>query len=88
MKILLIRKGGLHRLKSNYEEDKKIVTVYDSGKNAKSLFFILSHELGHHNFQIRYEQMPLRRKIIALILGEHEMSASMQEGRTVTIENG
>lgn len=85
MRILLIRKGGLHWMRSYYDSKSRTVVVYDSGKSSRGLFFVLSHELGHHNFQMKLERMPLWRRILARLMNEHELEACKQEGKPVEI---
>ena len=85
MKIRLIKKNGLHWLRSSYNDKTRTVTVFHSGKNFNGFFNILSHELGHHNFQIKLEKMPLWRRIVSKLINEHEYKACKQEGRIVEL---
>lgn len=81
MKII-IKKGNWFKrniLRGMYDTETKNITIWDT----KHLFNILSHELGHHNFQKKYKNFPLWRKIISNLIFEHEIHAIVQEGEIV-----
>ena len=81
---IIIKKGNWWQraVRGMYDTKTEIVYVWD----VKNIFKVLTHELGHHNFQLKYKNFPLWRKIISWLILEHELRASYQEGHITEIK--